>query len=267
MSEECMQYRNQIPRALLGDLNQGEQQRLDTHLAECSGCKQEHELYTNTVKQLRTVGDCPVPRHFFVYGANRSESPWQLFRRMSLGWQFGLASVALAMAVLGILTVARLQVRFEGSVMLVSFGNLPAPIANPMPTSAVSSSALEARILRTADERTRKEILDWVRTLREEIAQGNRRLGQQQHAILETALANLETRTGNRIFETAQSIEARTEKSVSDLYTTVNLQRERDVNAFNDQLTRVAVNTETRSDQTDVILDALLQAAELRLKQ
>ncbi len=67
--------------------------------------------------------------------------------------------------------------------------------------------------------------------------------------------------------ETVQAVQAKTDRSLSDLYATVNLQRERDVNGINDRIDRVALNTETRSNQTDAILETLLQAAELRLRQ
>lgn len=267
MSTECGHYRNQIPQALLGDLRSDELERLSAHLLECPTCKQEEQLYTHTLDQLRSVGDSPVPRHFFVYGQARRESPWTLFRSLSVAWQGAAASLIVAVALLAALSAAKLQARFEGRAMILSFGSAPAarPVLQAAP--AIDAQALEAKILQVAEERNRNEVLYWVRTLRSEIAQGSRRLDERQRAVLQAALTNVENRMTSTISETVQAVEARTDKSLNDLYATVNLQRDQDVNAFNDRLHRVALNNETRSNQTDAILETLLQAAELRLKQ
>ncbi len=262
MSTGCGHYRNQIPQAMLGDLGFDELQRLKAHITECAECKQEEQLYANTLDQLHSVCDSPVPKHFFVYGQMRRQSPWTLFRSMSFAWQGVAASLILAIAVSAALTATRLQVRFESGAMTVSFGG-----AAVKPAPAVDTGALEARILQLAEERSREEVLGWVRTLRMEIVQGNRQIDAHQRAVLQTALTNVENRVAGTLTETVQALEAKNDKSLSDLYATVNLQRERDVNAFNDRINRVALNSETRSNQTDDILEALLQAAELRLKQ
>ena len=267
MSTECGHYRNQIPQALLGDLGPDGLERLNAHLSECPACKQEEQLYAHTLDQLRSVGDNPVPRHFFVYGQARGESPWALFRSMSLAWQGATASLIVAVALLAALAAAKLQVRFEGHTMILSFGSAPAARPAPHAVPAINTQALEAKILQVAEERNRKDVLDWVRTLRSEIAQGNRRLDERQRAVLQAALTNVEARMTNAVSETVQAMEARTDKSLSDLYATVNLQRERDANVLNERLNQVALNNETRGNQTDAILETLLQAAELRLKQ
>ena len=267
MSTDCGRYRNQIPQALLGDLGPGGLERLNTHLSECPACKQEERLYARTLDQLRSVGDSPVPRHFFVYGQGHRESPWALFRSMSLAWQGAAASLIVAVALLAALAAAKLQVRFEDRAVILSLGSAPAARPAPQAVPAIDTQALEAKILQAAEERNRKDVLDWVRTLRNEIAQGNRRLDERQRAVLQAALTNVEARMTNAVSETVRAMEARTDRSLSDLYATVNLQRERDANAFNDRLNRVALNSETRSNQTDAILETLLQAAELQLKQ
>ena len=267
MSMECRHYRDQIPQALLGDLGADALELLNAHLSECPACKQEEQLYAHTLAQLRSVGDSPVPRHFFVYGQARRESPWTSFRRMSLAWQGVAASLIVAAAIMAVLTVAKLQVRFEGHAMILSFGGAPPARPAPQAAPALDTQALEARILQVAEERNRKDVLDWVRTLRGEIAKGNRRLDERQRTVLQAALTNVEKRMAGALSETVQTMETRTDRSLSNLYTTVNLQRERDVNTFNDRLDRVALTNETRNNQTDAILETLLQAAELRLKQ
>jgi hypothetical protein len=266
MSTDCGHYRNQIPRAMLGDLESDELQRLNAHIAECGECKLEEQLYANTLDLLHSVCDSPVPKHFFVYGQARRESPWASFRNMSLAWQGIAASLILAVTVLGSLTAAKSQVRFESGAMIISFGGAAALKSASQPAPGVDTQALEAKILRLAEERSREEVLDWVRTLRGEIAQGNRQMDARQRMVLQAALTNVENRMASTLSATVQTVEAKTDRSLSDLYATVNLQRERDVNAFNDRIDRVALNGETRSNQTDAILETLLQAAELRLK-
>jgi hypothetical protein len=263
---ECRQYRNQIPQASIGDLDADGLERLNAHLAECSACKQEEQLYAHTLGELRSVGDSPVPRHFFVYGHERRASLWTLFRNLGPAWQAATAALIVAVGLAAALTAAKLQVRFEGRAMILSFGGAPTSAPAPQPAPAVDTKTIEARILQMAEERNRKDVLDWVRTLRVEIAQGNRRLDERQRTLLQAALTNVERRMDGTLSEAVQTIETTTDKSLSNLYATVNLQRERDVNAFNDRLDRVALTNETRNNQTDAILDTLLQAAELRLK-
>jgi len=267
MSMDCGQYRNQIPQALLGDLGTDATERLNAHLAECPACKQEEQLYAHTLSELRSIGDSAAPRHFFVYGRPRRESLWTLFRTMSPAWQGAAAALTFAVALTAALTAAKLQVRFEGHAMILSFGGAPAAAPAPPPAPAIDIQALEARILQVADERNRKDVLDWVRTLRAEVAQGNRHMDERQRAALQTALTNVENRMTGTLSEAVQTMETRTDRSLSNLYATVSLQRQQDVNAFNDRLDRVALSNETRNNQTDAILDTLLQAAELRLKQ
>lgn len=267
MSTDCGYFRNQIPRAMLGDISSDELQGLNAHLLVCPVCKEEERLYANTLDQLHSVSDSPAPKHFFIYGRPPRQSPWTLFRSMSLAWQGAAASIFVAVALLGALTAARLQVRFEGGAMILSFGGSPVARPSPPPAPGIDMQALEARILQVAEERNRNEVLDWVRTLRDEIARGNRQLDARQRAVLQTALANVENRMAGTLSETAQAVEAKTDKSLGDLYATVSQQRERDGASFNDRINRVALNSETRSNQTDAILETLLQAAELRLKQ
>jgi hypothetical protein len=266
MNTDCGQIRESIPRKLVGDLTTQELQHLDAHLEFCAECRQEEHLYLRTFEHMRAGDDVPAPRHFFVYDQERSKSPWDLFRSMSFVWQGATATAVLAFVLLCAVTVAGLRVQFGPGAMIVSFGG-KAVTAEEQAATMAEMQALESRILQIAEQRNRKETLEWVRTLREEMAQGNRNLDQRQRTMIQTALNSVENRLETRITESAQALENTTAKSLSDLYATVNLQRERDVTAFSERLSKVALNGETRSNQTDVILDALLQAAELRLRQ
>ncbi len=62
------------------------------------------------------------------------------------------------------------------------------------------------------------------------------------------------------------AVQARGAKSVADLYEAVSLQQQRDRNAIENRIDRLAVTGETKSNQTDAILQTLLEVAELRMK-
>jgi hypothetical protein len=266
MSRDCGEIRDSIPRKLLGDLPPDSVQAFAAHLSTCADCREEEQLVLRTLSKMRAAEDVPVPRHFFVYEPQSRPSPWALFRGMSFAWQAATAAAMLSVLILGAVSAAGLRIRMEPGALILSLGDKQGPAAVTGPNQA-EMQAIENRIIQVAEQKSRKEILDWVRTLREEMAQGSHNLDQRQRTLIQTALNTVERRAETRLAETTQTLENRTSKSLGDLYTTVNLQRERDVAAFNDRLSQVALNGETRSNQTDVILDTLLQAAELRLRQ
>ena len=64
-----------------------ERKDLEAHLTQCSQCRSEQQAYQQTLRQLAFVENEDVPRHFFIYPEEKALSPWNLFRRMSPGWQ------------------------------------------------------------------------------------------------------------------------------------------------------------------------------------
>ena len=266
MTRDCNYYMELIPRALLGDLAGPDLQALESHLVDCAACAQERELYSGTFRQMRSLEDVPVPRHFLVYPEEQTTNPWRLFRTMSSAWQGAAAMLLLIVGVSTVLAATSFRARFEGGVFTVAFGKLPAAPSPSVPSPAFDVAALEARILQIVEQRDRKESLEWVKTLRAEMAQIRRGSTRQQQVALDTALASLETRMGNRIELTARSIQDQNERSLAGVYQTVSRQRERDIAAVDGKFARLAVNDEIKSTQTDAILETLLQVAELRLK-
>jgi hypothetical protein len=264
MTAECSSYQNLIPRAMMGDLNEEEQRSLNLHLSECAPCAHEHMQYAETLQQMRSIGDVPVPRHFFVYKEDRAESPWQMFRRMSLGWQGAIAGVVLIFAVLTTTAALHLNIRSENGIWILSFGRSITPNVKPVPP--VDAAAIEARILKALEEENRMEKLEWVRTVRAELDKSNRSMNERQRQILQVALTDLETRLGGQVAATARSLEERSDKALSSLYQTLSADREQDFATFNNRLNRLAANGEMRSIQTDAVLETLLQVAELKLK-
>jgi hypothetical protein len=266
MTEECSVYRSQIPRSFMGDLNTEQQDQLSRHLAECLPCNQEHQQYAETLRLMRTAADIPVPRHFFVYAEDRRLNPWQVFRRLSVAWQGSIAAVILLLGLFSAAAASKLNVRTENGVLILGLGQPVLTQVQPAPFPVVDVAAIEARVVRILDERNRKERLDWVRALRNEIATRNRSMSEQQRALLATALTDLESRMSGQIDVTAKGLEERTDRSLSGLYRLVSAERERDLSAVDSRLNRLAASGEIKSNQTDAILETLLQVAELGTK-
>jgi len=215
---------------------------------------------------MRLAGDVEVPRHFFVYPQEVRENPWHLFRRLGFAWQGALATAAALLVLLAAVAVARVQIRTEGSAIIIGFGKLPVVQAPVPDMSKLYTASLEADILRVVEERSRKDNLELLRVLRAEIARSDRAISDRQRALLQTALLNLEERLGGRITETAATMQQATNRSLEEFYQTVSLQRESDMTRINNRISRIAVSGEAKSNQTDAILETLLQVAELRLK-
>lgn len=264
MTSGCGRFRDQIPRALLGDIGPEEQTALNGHVAECAPCRNEQDLYRNTLGHVRATADVPAPRHFFVYDEPVRKTPWWLFRQMPLAWQGSLAAAVLVLAVLSAAALTRLQVRAADGALTVAFGALPQPA--PAPAPPVDTAALEARLLKAVEQRSQLDSARLLSTLRDEIARSDRRITGQQRALLQAALSQVEARMAQNLTGAVAAVQARGAKSVADLYEAVSLQQQRDRNAIENRIDRLAVTGETKSNQTDAILQTLLEVAELRMK-
>ncbi len=266
MAATCSEYRNRIPRALLGDLSREEQKALDQHLAECSPCNREHRMYSDTVRQLGGGLDVPAPRHFFVYPEESHGTPWHAFLRMSRAWQAATATVLVILGFASLVAISRLQVRAEEGALVIGFGRLPEKRPAAPQAAQVDTSALEAKILKAAAERSRLDNLAFLRTLRAEMARSNKAIGREQRALLEQAINNAELRMGQLMSSTAYDLERKTDRSVQDVYRKVSLERARDMAAVDNRIKLLAINGEVKNTQTDAILATLLQVAELRMR-
>jgi hypothetical protein len=265
MTSGCDLFRELIPRSLLGDIGPAERQALDTHLSECPACRMESEAYGGTLSALQSLEDAAIPRHFFVYPAERRIHPWQLFRSMTPTWQVASAVAAtVALVVVGA-AASRLQVQFSQGILYAGFGKLPALEVEAQPASEPDTAAMEARIARAVLDRTQADDREWVRNLRVEMLSRRSDLSAAQRAILETALNGLEARFSSRISAAVQSLQDTASLSQSELYRTVSLERQRDLAVLNERLDQLAINDERRTNQTDAILETLLQVADLRL--
>jgi Putative zinc-finger len=263
MKTGCSTYQSQIPKALMGELNPLDQQALESHIEECAVCFRERELYARTVKQLSWAGDVSVPRHFFVYSEEPPASRWQALPRLLLSWRTAALAAGLAAVVLAL---APMQVRSERGAFVLSFGR-PTGTAQPLASpEAVDVAKLKAELLSIVEEKSRADRLEVIRTMRAELASSNAAFSRKQRALLEAALAGAETRLNERLADTATSLETGTRNSLALLYRNMALQSERDFTAVNDRLNRLALSGEIKSNQTDAILETLLEVAEVRMK-
>ena len=93
MKTTCEEVRDWVPRALMSDLAPGDERLLNAHLLECAACAGEQRLYVDTLSQVRSVSDVPVPKHFFVYPDERRSSFIGFLRavnsRLEAGFQSG----------------------------------------------------------------------------------------------------------------------------------------------------------------------------------
>jgi hypothetical protein len=245
----------------MSDLAPQEEQALNAHLAECPACASEERLYLDTLGQVRAVSDSPVPRHFFVYPDERSSSVMEFLRGLAPGWKVAASVAVLTMAVFAGLMAARLQFRAEQGVYTFSFGH-PLPSAVPVRNSAVGIQALRAELTGLLAARSNTERAEWMNALRQQIKESNR-YGARQQQQWNAALASLEARLNDRIEDSAVMLTAGMEKSASNVFRTLQQQRQQDLALTRTRLEHLATRGELKEQETDEILSTLLQVARL----
>lgn len=265
METGCETFRDRIPRLFLGDLATREQEALEHHISGCRACADEKESYSRTLQHLQSVADEPLPRHFFVYPP---ESGFRFsFLRLAPGWYAAMGAAAVLAAALGLAALARVQVRSQDEGYLVGIGT-PVPAGTPAAPAApaIDTAALEARILHAVDERNRRVKLEWLRTFRAELGRAQSRLTAEQRKTLASAVSEVEARLTARVDSTAQTVLQHADASISGLYAEVTAERTRDLAAVGARIDRLAVTGAAKNNQTDAILETLLQVAESRVK-
>lgn len=256
----CSQHQEYIKRSMVDDLTAEEQLALNQHMAGCSSCRAEHDRHAHTLRQLQSYGEEPLPRHFFVYPEEIETKPWQLFRRLTPLWQTTTASLAALLLIVGIAAAFHAQFRSDHGAWTLSFGSAAAQ-GNPDLVS------LKADILKAAEQKNQEAALAWIEALRDEIARTHADVTQEQKTQLVAALSSLETRLDGRIGLAADDTRTATQKSLVELYQMLSQQRERDLNAIDSRFNQDADRRAIKARETDVILDTLIQVANLNLKQ
>ncbi|PYV19806.1 MAG: hypothetical protein DMG07_01115 [Acidobacteria bacterium] len=256
MTTDCNAYRDRIPRALLEDLPPEELRALQAHLAACPQCAQENERYAATVGALETAArgaGVDVPRHFFVYPAERGMGLRELFALLSPALRAALFAAGAAVALLTIVGASLTWLLARESAL------------TRLAPQAVDVPALRAELLRLVDEKSRADKLELARELRGELARFWSASNTRERAMLESALTSLEGRVNERIVGTANQLEERTGRAVASAYQSVETKQRQDLLAIDDRLSRLAATGEQKNDQTNAILETLLEVAELRL--
>lgn len=260
MISECKQFQQWIPRSLAQDLSPAELEALTQHLAACSSCHAEQEAYAETVSKLQNYGEEPLPRHFFVYPPKVETKPWQLFHRLSPFWRVASAGAAACLLLLTIATASQVRIRSDHGSWTLSFGRTPAQ-------RPVDLAALKTDIMQAVDQRNRATTAALVQDLWEEVSSTRADLTHDQQIQLVAALTGLENRLNTRIALTADDIRTGTQKSLAELYQVLSQEQEHSQATLNARLDEEANARETKTRQTDAVLDTLIQVANLNLKQ
>lgn len=242
MESECIEYQPMIVKSLLGDLPVDEQRMLDTHLAGCPQCRSEKETYSRTLNLMQSVGDEPVPRHFFVQPKERELNPWEIFRMLKPGWQAitaGLAGLFLLAGLCGILGFAR---------------------------GSVDVAALKKDFLMAAEEQNHRMAENFLQEARAEIDHSRTDLTQQQRIELAAAVDYIDSRLKERLKLTETQMREESQKMAVDVYRTVAQQRAQDLNLINLRFDGIETKNALDTHQTDTILGTLLQVAEFKLE-
>jgi hypothetical protein len=255
MNSRCSEHQKNIAALFLDDLDEREKQALEAHLATCSQCRSERESYARTMQQLASAGEEEIPRHFFIYPEESASNPWQLLRRMPVGWQTASACAVALMLFFGIAAISRLQIRSNPDGWTMSFGS-----------SHFDAAALKREILEAAKRNNEEAMVGWRNEVRSELSQSQDKLTQQQQIQLTAALAKMDSQLTRRIQSSEGHVKDDTQVLVSDLYRAIAQQRARDLEAINLRFDSTDANNAIKTRQTTEILGTLLQVADLKLR-
>lgn len=264
MSKQCRDFQELIPKALLGDIPPEDQRELDDHLSVCAPCARERDLFADTFQQLTTAGDHEIPRHFFVYPEENKSFLARTIQPHSWAWMGALAA-AVSVGLLAVLIAMNVEVRAEHGVVTVRLGK-PQILVQPATAPVLDVDALKASLDRRIVERSKKDMSEILQTMRAELSRSEYSRGRRERALLQAALTDLEARFSSRILMATATLENNAQRSLANLYTLTEERRQQDLTFLTERLNRIAVTGEIKSNQTDAILDTLLQVAELRLK-
>lgn len=265
MKPNCELFQQWIPRALLSDLGLEEKRLLESHLSSCSACRQEKERYLSFLPVLNKDIDRPVPRHFFINPASIAESPWSAFARLSFAWKAGLAAAAALLITLGGFGIAktRIEVGNHGIVLALGQNDLLPDKATYIRQTDLQNIRLElTSFLR---QKSQSERLEFVKLLKAELTKTNRSLSSSQQQWVLASLRKVEDRLDERILSTGTIIQAQNQQALANLSTSFSRQREKDLNLIETGVQALARRDALKNEQTDAILDTLIQVAELKM--
>jgi hypothetical protein len=266
MSDRCNQYKELIPRALLGDLEAGRAAELEGHLSGCAECRAEREQYRATLDHLAMVEDEPVPGHFFIPADARNTSVRDLFGAVAWPWKLAAAGGLAALLILAGLGLSDLQFRSAGGVYAFSFGR-PLPDWDGNAKNEAAIQALRVEMRRFVEQTVQSERKQYVAMLRSELARSGRGLAPEQRRFLQAALNDLERRMNDRMVTTGTTIAAETANSIDTLYGTLQAQRSQDLALIRKSISDTARVSQANDRQTQEVLTTLLEVADLQFNR
>lgn len=252
MKITCDQAHEWIWKGLLDDLPAADRQVLERHLEGCPVCRAERNRCETTLGRLKEPLDEPVPRHFFVYpeGGRTAISP----ARRTLK----AAAVVIATFGLGAIFLAGsgFQMRSESGIYSFSFGKPLPPLLN--------EAQLKQELLEEMTRLVEREDLRWAEALQEQLAETEKTIRKEQRQDLARHLNRLDQRWNARAARSAAQLQGQWNRSLQNLYESMELRRRADLSWVETELNRVMLSQQLARNETGVLLEALLQVADFK---
>ena len=137
--------------------------------------------------------------------------------------------------------------------------------ATPLPPS-IDVTALKAELGHLLETRSERERLELMTTLRKEFHEANRNLTRKQRRQWDSALATLEARLNDRLGDQSVALKTGVDRSMGNLYQTLQLQRQQDLAMTRNRLDRITTQGQLKDRETEEILSTLLQVAQFQEK-
>ncbi len=265
MKPNCELFQQWIPQALLSDLGLEEKRLLESHLSTCAACRQEKERYLSFLPLLNQDVDRPVPKHFFINPAATAESPWTAFTRLSFAWRAGLVAAAAFLLTLGgfVMAKTRIDVGKHGITLALGQSTLPPDKATYVRQTDLQN--IRQELTSFLQQKSQSERLKFVKLLKEELTKTNRSLSSSQQQWVLASLRQVENRLDEKILSTGTIIQAQNEQALTNLSNSLSRQREKDMNLIETGVQALARRDALKNEQTDAILNTLIQVAELKM--
>jgi hypothetical protein len=250
MKPACQHCQEKIPALLMDDITEAERIPLEQHIATCPECSAERERHS-AVMQMLSRQDEDVPRHFFVR-AEEKRNPWQLFKLLRPAWQAGIAGLASLVILLGIASISRAHIRSDNNGWSIAFGG--------------DSQSIKDELLRIIADNERRQNEAVMHNLQAQMLRLGKEITVRQQIEIIAAVAGVNSSFNKRIAQNKGKTDEEVRRLVVQLYKTIAQERAKDLEAINLRLASNEATYTSTSAQTNEILDALLQVADLRLK-
>jgi hypothetical protein len=265
MKPNCELFQQWIPQALLSDLGLEEKRLLESHLSTCAACRQEKERYLSFLPLLNKDADLPVPKHFFINPAATGESPWTAFTRLSFVWRAGLVAAAAFLITLGGLMAAKTRIEVGKHGIALALGQSTLPQGEAAYVRQADLQNMRRELTSLLQQKSQSERLEFVKLLKEELTKTNHSLSSSQQQWVLASLKQVENRLDEKILSAGTIIQTQNEQALASLSNSFSRQREKDMNLIETGVQALARRDSLKNEQTDAILDTLIQVAELKM--